>query len=133
MIASLPSASSTSAQVSTIIAVIASMLVGMLVIILQIVFIVKLYFRKRKQKVVNVNVTFNTAAKNETGIYATGVALPLSPIYESAMEVESIRNQERDPEVISTEANEAYQSRKEFIETYQNEAYESRQAVRGDH
>ena len=132
MIASPPSASSTSAQVSTIIAVIVSMLVGLLVTILLIVFVVLFYFRKRKQKVVDVTVTFNTAAKNETGIYTTVVAFPLSPIYESAVEVESIRNQEREPELISTEINEAYQSRKEFIPTSQNEAYESIHTDRGE-
>ena len=78
-------------------------------------------------------VTAYRRIKSEKSRNTTVVPLPLSPIYESAVEVESIHNQERDPELISTEINEAYQSRKEFIETYQNEAYESRQAVRGDH
>ena len=118
-------------NISPGLAVVVSMrLVGMLVIILLIVFFIKFYFRKRKQKVVNVNVTFNKAATNESGIYTTAVELPLSPICESAVEVESIRNLQRDPELISTEINEAYQSKKEFIPISQNEAYEGIQAVR---
>ena len=133
MIASPPSTSSTSTQVSTIIAVIVPVLFGLLVTILLIVFVVQFYFRKRKQKVVDVNVTYNTAVNNETGIYTTVVAFPHSPIYESAVEVESIRNQECGLELISTEINEAYQSRKEFIPTSQNEAYESIHTDRGEH
>ena len=126
----------TSTPTSTIIAAVLSLLFGMLFFILLIVFVIQRHLRKRKHQVVELTTSVNKIAVNESGIYTTVQPLPLTPIYESAIAVQNIRETEflslpktneayLNKNDFNLTSNEAYQTKNDFILT-SNEAYQSK-------